>query len=547
MATAKKTKKKTAKKKKASSGEQVLEFTYTLAELPSSQHRAGLAGLWFMVDWLRTKSSRDEPGICEITDLSAQGLTLKINRLGLEQLFDQVYGADEEARAYPSPWKNREPLEVTEIKVEKKGKITTKKQYLYPVTIPRGAFLVKWDRSADEGGKGPWIKLWRDMVWSILRGRPAQRKPFQAQAKGKPSKEAAETWKALTKKGDALVDLPSTYFLGAQAATAEHVAFTDRARNQLLLQFWPFVAQIYVPVTVDNEGKHNHQGYAFAVPDVANLEFFVEDLPEALAIRSSGDESEIVGYRPKGCLVDLSTEAALDLFLKLKERLAGREAARNTSDLVLGIDVFHMRKDGNNVRMLGVGRVEPVESMIDQYSRIRGRYWNHTFRRQRLKNLLAGAPWHAGFGPIFSTHPWSLTIGDKYFKHDVRKAFEVSKMNAENTDNSPPCLEMILYQMVGAYISRKVKSKHDLDYEEAKKKGELDTYNKAREKVARDAFLASRSRTGGDFVDFFTSTICSIPQHIKKEEYAVIARALLDPDQIDAIRTLTMLALSARG
>ncbi len=546
MATVKKKTAKKAKKKTANGGE-TIELTYNLAELPSSQHRAGLAGLVFMVDWLKKVGESDDCGICEYRDLSAHGLTLTINRKGLEQLFDLVYGANHEERAYPSPWKNREPLRIGEIQVEKKGKITTKKQYYYPMTIPRGAFLVTWDRCADEAGNGPWIKLWRDMVWSILRGVPAQRKPFDAQADGKPSKEAAETWKALTKKGDALVALPSTYFLGAQAVTAENVAFSDRAHDQLLLQFWPFVAQIYVPVTVDHEGKRNHRGYALAIPDIANLEFFVEELPEVLALRFGGDESEILGYRPKGCLVDLSAEAALDFFLKLKQRLAGREGARDTVDLILGIDIFHMMKEGNNVRVLGVGRVDPVEGMIDQYSRIRGRYWSHTFRLQRLKNLLAGDPWHTGYGPIFSTHPWSQTIGDKYFKHDVRRAFEVFKMNEGDTENTPLALELVLYQMVGGYISRKVKSKYDLDFESAKASGELDAYNKAREKLARDAFLAARSRTGGDFVDFFTSTICSIPQHIKKEEYAVIARALLDPGEIEKIRTLTMLALSARG
>jgi CRISPR-associated protein Cmx8 len=102
--------------------------------------------------------------------------------------------------------------------------------------------------------------------------------------------------------------------------------------------------------------------------------------------------------------------------------------------------------------------------------------------------------------------------------------------------------------MVGSFISRKVKSKYDIDYE-ASKQSEKKTkdYREAREKVAREAFLAARSRTGGDFVDFFTSTICSIPQHIRRDEYALLGRALLDPAEVENIRTLTMLALSARG
>ena len=39
-------------KKKTVPGIEVLELDYSLAELPSSQHRAGLAGLVLMVQWL---------------------------------------------------------------------------------------------------------------------------------------------------------------------------------------------------------------------------------------------------------------------------------------------------------------------------------------------------------------------------------------------------------------------------------------------------------------------------------------------------------------
>ena len=42
-----------AKTKKTTEKPDVLELDYQLAELPSSQHRAGLAGLVLMVDWLK--------------------------------------------------------------------------------------------------------------------------------------------------------------------------------------------------------------------------------------------------------------------------------------------------------------------------------------------------------------------------------------------------------------------------------------------------------------------------------------------------------------
>jgi CRISPR-associated protein Cmx8 len=70
-------------------------------------------------------------------------------------------------------------------------------------------------------------------------------------------------------------------------------------------------------------------------------------------------------------------------------------------------------------------------------------------------------------------------------------------------------------------------------------------YGEKREKVAREAFLAVRSRTGADFVTYFTSTICSVPQHTSEEKYLEIARALMDPKDVEKVRSLTLLALSA--
>jgi CRISPR-associated protein Cmx8 len=232
-----------------------MEIRYTLAELPSSQHRAGLAGLVLMTRWLDQLPSARRKGICEVSDLSGQGLTLRVDQAGMASLFDATYKASAEEQAYPAAFKNKEPLRIETVEVEVKGKTKTKTVYIYPTTIPEGAFLTTWDKTHTNAKPGLWVKLWRDMVWSILRGVPATRRPFEMRADGEATKDAAETWADLKKK-ECAVDLPSTYFLGIQSVTAEDVAFRDRARYQFLLHFWPFVAQIYV----------------ITIPDVAHLE-----------------------------------------------------------------------------------------------------------------------------------------------------------------------------------------------------------------------------------------------------------------------------------
>jgi CRISPR-associated protein Cmx8 len=70
-------------------------------------------------------------------------------------------------------------------------------------------------------------------------------------------------------------------------------------------------------------------------------------------------------------------------------------------------------------------------------------------------------------------------------------------------------------------------------------------YHEKKEKVAKDAFLAVRARTGTDFATYFVSTLCSVPQRVGEARYQILARALLEKPE--TARTITLLALSARA
>lgn len=107
-------------------------------------------------------------------------------------------------------------------------------------------------------------------------------------------------------------------------------------------------------------------------------------------------------------------------------------------------------------------------------------------------------------------------------------------------------LEQLVFQVVTSYVFGKLKSKYGLEWKDAsgntEKEGE---YDERRHKVAKEAFLAVRARTGADFVQYFSSTLFAVPQRLGEEGYLAVSRALLkDPE---TIRTLTLLALSARG
>ena len=539
---------------------EVLTLDYQLTELPSSQHRAGLAGLVLMEEWLRRLGTNE--GICQLTRLDEWGATLRIDLAGLEALFNEVYAATKVEQQYPQPFKNKitkkiiPPLREQEWQETnpKTGKTKTKKVYIYPAILPKGGFLGDCDPSGDNGN---WVKLWRDMVWSILRGVPATRKPFEARAEGQQPDDAVKVWNQLLKPPENnSVDLPSTYFLGAQASNAENVSFKDRAKYQFLLHFWPYTAQIYVPTVINNEGNRDFVGYALAIPDVARLKSFCEKLPEVL--RSRNAES---GYRPQDSIIDLTIEGALDTLCRLRGSVQEGEPA---TDLVLGIDIIHVEKQGNNIKLIGISRLEPENYMLDEYTKAILTFWSPVFRRQRLLNLVNQCPWYTDFEQLLCKLPSKHSFGSNTFRHDARESFkhEAKKMISANgmiqiednenrflqlEDTANLTFEALIYRIVGIYIIKKLEVKYKLRWSAVK--GDMDkekNYRAKKEKIAKDAFLAVRNRQAeADFINYFASDICSVPQYIKPEDFFILTKALYE--ETDKVRTLTMLALSAQS
>jgi CRISPR-associated protein Cmx8 len=546
----------------------ILELDYNLAELPSSQHRAGLAGLVLMVKWLERDKNRK--GICELTRLDEHGTTLRINSKGLQELFDETYAASKEEQERDSVWKNKKKEIVPPLREEKRtitdpktGKSKEKTVYIYPDVIPRGAFLVDYDPSAKDDN-GFWIKLWRDMIWGILRGVPATRRPFKERSEGLFTEDVDKVWQDLQLPTDYTVDLPSTYFIGAQASNAENVPFKDRARFQFLLHFWPFVVQIYIPVTLvyDNKTKQSKPkfvGYALTIPDVANLEDFCEELPKVLRRDRCTDTHTYFRSFPSESVIDLAAEGALDLMNKLNQRLAVEAGKQSVNDLLLGVDVVHLEKQGKNIRLWRTARIDPMQSMIDEYARVKGMFRYALFRRQRLLNVLNECEWFNGFGSLLSTTDSEQTIGSRFFRADVRAAFKDSiqsnqSMKGEQDEldkdtskqiKSQSSVEDLIYQLVGTYITAKLESKYQLKWKEVQDSPREDEYGKKKTKIAKDAFLAVRSRTGDDFIEYFVSTLCSFPQFLSEKGYITLAQAL--HTDTDKVRALTLLALSARG
>jgi CRISPR-associated protein Cmx8 len=545
-----------AAKKKATKDLQSITLGYQLADLPSSQHRSGLAGLILMIEFLHRQPGHHR-GTARVAKLHARGADIELDAAGLTDLFDVAYQTTLGERAEPRLRKDKakqdvEPLRTEEVpELDKNGKEKLVTKYYYPEYVPAGAFLLERDPGA-AGGKGPWIKLWRDMIWAIPRGVPATRKPFEDRAEGAKTSDASDTWKDLVKEasGQHSVELSSALFLGAQECTAEGVSFLDRAAQKLLLHFSLFVAQVYVPQVVDSDGKNEFVGYAVVFPDISNLEVFCDELPRWLLER----EPEVRGYRPRAAIVDLPEIGALEIQAGLAKRLQQRLQSPSLADLLLGFDVLHLAKEGNNIRLKSWNRVAVQPQEVFDELRTLKELWSALFRRQRMINLLYDRPrWH-GFDRLISTTRIELTFDESTFRHDARAFFEIysqEKTVSDDDDNEAgegKELPALVFRAARNYVNRRVEQKHRLSWDKAKGDPQaIKDLNERREAIARSAFLAARSRNGADFIEFFAGTICSVPQRSKggEEAFAILSQALIR--DTDTVRTLTLLALSANA
>lgn len=527
-----------------------LSIRYELANLPSSQHRAGLAGLVIATRYLERTSYA---GVCRVEDVTAGGCTFVVDVDGMRALFDAVYAATTEETKSPTVRKKkngdvdppiREQNERTTDPKTKKEKEKT--VYFYPAVVPGLPIVRDLDPCATDAAP-LWTKLLRDMMWNILRGVPATREPFDARAEKRATHDGEGAFEQLRNELRS-VELPSTYYLGAMAKSAEDVPFFDRGANQFLLHFWPLCASVYVPQIETRDGVEFSRGFAIAVPDVADLDLFASELPTALRERST----EVAAYRPRAAVVSLPEEAALAAMEVLWSRLSRSEGRRRTADLVTGYDVVFAEKQGNSVKLLAVARVDADDTLIDDYAVARAELWDPLFRRVTIGNILHRRPWFAGFARALATVPVERVVGGVHaetsanklargFAHDVRIKLGTNK---EMGMDEPKTLEQLVWQVVRVYLARKLKGR-DLDWNDAKgNEAKAAEYSDKRAHFARGAFLAVRSRTNAsDFREYFVATLCSTGQPMKEDGFHLLSHALAETPE--DVRTLTMLALSA--
>ncbi len=582
-----------AKSKTTKDEEQkVLELEYKTELLPSAQHKTGLAGLVFLV---RTMEERGMAPLPEVTRGEGESWTIRFTRESFQALFDELYDAERVTVESKSKWTGQEPVDTVEKTTEKEGKVQTEKYFVYIVTVPKGAALKGALPADDEGEKK--LKLWRDMLWTTYRGKPTTRGVYEERAQGSPCSFADGAWKALHKNRSAGESLAGSLMLGAESVNAEGVALKGTFEENLLLHFAHiasplFLARIFQIKRGKGEGgsgislKRDESGYVIVMPEIVDVNKYVGKYRKWL-----GSDLESSKYhRPVSALIDLPEEGGLEFLSSITEyRVETR--GRGIFDTVEGVEYYHMERKGNAVNLLASAYVPLNRGVLVEYNSLvapggNKRPLNFLYKTCRVRNILNGTPWHTGMQEFLEQYPSELFIWSKdgtpgntpFFGIDIRRRFtdiaesinqskEADGMGNDGAgaaavnrdDRLAAKTRGIVRQFVISELKDRVKKEqlpNDKTHLDKKEEGESTRYSveyqEAVRKICNGAFLALRGRNGPDIAEYFTGTLCSHPQFMRSspkneddDDFILIARALVDPEEREKIKLFAMLALSA--
>ena len=548
----------------------LVTLEYRSSQLPSSQHRAGLAGLILKIQWLQQqpefKLSID--AVCKIVDLDACNVTLQFNLAGLTALLKSHYNANFEERE-SKKIRTKGAQNFTTVQRETYNPDTDETElttfYLYQDIVPQGALVQSFEPS--DSNSRIWTKLWQEATWTVLRPRDRQRLPFKAIVSGNDPPEIAKIWKLLRDNPNKTVPLSSTYMLGAQAKNNEGMPISDRARFYFLLLFWSYVAQIYLPIQVDIKEKVKLNGYAIAIPDVRNLVAFCQHFPVILRQRST---KELWG-KPHSTIIRHPLESGLKLMGAIQSYLCEIAPAKDLNDLLFGVDVFHLVRKKDEPQIVSIQRYLPNQYAIEEFNQLQDKIFDPIFRLQYWHNLIHNRPRMTGFESILRDLPTAKTIGNEWFCRDFRTVFhqkdndmgleeinettgtgeESTSGTEQSTQTREISVESLLLRLLKTYTRNQLKDRFGLEwnkewenqkYESRKQDPGYQKYNDKRKQIVKDLHTDfCRPRHPNEFLAYFAGKFTGIYQYISTEEYLLLAEQI--KTQPEQIKILCLLAL----
>lgn len=508
--------KKEPKAKQKPAAPEEVTLSWNLIDLPTAQHKAGLAGLIVAIRSLNERSRNDPQALPPdevpiIVDGPTHNLVeIRFTRKSHGRLIADVYDADpteSEPREKPrtkGKGANKKIIEPfrrqTMTVVSKAGKEKQADGYVYLDAIPRLTAI----RSALAEHR-LWLRLWHDFLknvvrdgkkWTPYRLTAASKSPEaakymlsesdddeEADAEGAGTEEKstgdATSWQDLVRIAEArgkepvFGSLSSALLLGAQAFGPERIGFKGRIEHNLLLHFWPLVVMPTVPWLINREGKPEETGYVLAIPEVSELDRFCDRWPEALSRLSPGARQ----FRPAQAVIDLPAQGALEFANSVAQIESAKESNSPTRS-VGAVEFMHLDRQGNNVKLMTSGRVPVERELLQAYREIVGDdflrppYRNPLLRAALIQALLQSKPWWSSLLPLFMNrhHRFFINLPDTasvapdisrlpWFWSDIRarlyvdhKLYKERKASPMSTNPEPKPLQLLVNQLVRTYV-----------------------------------------------------------------------------------------------
>ena len=119
--------------------EPVISMTFDLFDLPTPQHKAGLAGLILQIRSMQERDQEFNPDeVPEIGDETATSVCVSLTQKSLQAMIDDLYSAKIKETSVASKWKGQKPKRTDEIPETdpKTGKVKKVKRFIYDVVEP---------------------------------------------------------------------------------------------------------------------------------------------------------------------------------------------------------------------------------------------------------------------------------------------------------------------------------------------------------------------------------------------------------------------------
>ena len=137
---------------------------WSLPDLPTAQHKAGLAGLFVYVSKM-PEFIQNAP-FPVIESVSPLELSIRFTQASLTTLMDSVYAGEKYRVKVKKKWQRGTLVEEKTEAVEVNGQQRQVKFFVYEVDRPRAELISHW-RSGN--GEDSWVVLWRSAVREVLR------------------------------------------------------------------------------------------------------------------------------------------------------------------------------------------------------------------------------------------------------------------------------------------------------------------------------------------------------------------------------------------